>query len=134
MTKKQKFQIEKTDAEWRQSLNDTQFAILRQHGTEHPGSSPLDREAAPGTYHCAGCGTALFSSAHKFDAGCGWPSFYQPLDKTIGTSTDFKLIYPRTETHCAKCGGHLGHVFDDGPEPTGQRYCINGAALSFKEE
>ncbi len=134
MAIQKKFEIEKSESEWRQSLSEQQFTILRQHGTEQPSSSPLDTEKRRGTYHCAGCGTALFSSTHKFDSGCGWPSFFQPLDQSIDTSKDFKLFYPRTETHCAKCGGHLGHVFDDGPQPTGLRYCINGAALSFKDE
>lgn len=127
-----KFDIEKPDAEWRTELDKDQFQVLRQHGTESPGTSPLDKEYGSGTYACAGCGTPLFSSEHKFDSGSGWPSFFQPLEEMVGKSTDFKLIYPRTEVHCAKCGGHLGHVFKDGPEPTGQRYCINGVSLKFE--
>lgn len=128
-----KFEIEKSWDEWRKELSPDEFNVLREHGTEPPGSSPLDKKYDPGTYVCAGCGTPLFSSDHKYDSGSGWPSFYQPIGEgAVGTSTDFKLFYPRTEIHCAKCGGHMGHMFKDGPQPTGQRYCINGAALKFK--
>jgi len=128
-----KYEIEKSDAEWRRDLEPERYRVLRQHGTEAPGTSPLDRLFEDGVYVCAGCGTPLFSSAHKFDAGCGWPSFYQPTDESaVDSSTDYKLIYPRTEIHCAKCGGHLGHVFNDGPAPTGLRYCINGVSLKFE--
>ncbi len=128
-----KYEIEKSWDEWRKELSPDEFSVLREHGTEPPGSSPLDKTYDPGTYVCAGCGTPLFSSDHKYDSGSGWPSFYQPIgDGAVGTSTDFKLFYPRTEIHCAKCGGHMGHMFKDGPKPTGQRYCINGAALKFK--
>jgi peptide-methionine (R)-S-oxide reductase len=127
-----KFKIEKSDAEWRQTLTPAQYDVLRRHGTEPPGASPLDKKYDAGTFRCAGCGTPLFSSEHKYDSGSGWPSFFQPLADAIGTSTDFKLLYPRTEVHCARCGGHLGHVFKDGPAPTGLRYCINGAALTFE--
>jgi peptide-methionine (R)-S-oxide reductase len=125
------FEIMKTDEEWRKILTKEQYNVLRGHGTERAGTSPLDKTYAPGTYLCAGCELELYSSETKFDSGTGWPSFYQPLDNAIGTSTDFKLIYPRTEVHCRRCGGHLGHVFDDGPKPTGKRYCMNGVALKF---
>jgi len=128
-----KFEIEKSKDEWRKELDSEAFGVLREHGTEPPGTSPLDKTYDPGTYVCAGCGTPLFSSDHKFDSGSGWPSFYQPIgEAAVETSTDFKLLYPRTEVHCAKCGGHMGHVFKDGPQPTGQRFCINGVALKFK--
>src|SRR4029079_9464026 len=103
-----------------------QYAVLREHGTEWAGSSPLNKQYAAGTYLCAGCDLPLFSSETKYDSGTGWPSFYAPLDKAVGTSTDWKLVYSRTEVHCRRCGGHLGHVFDDGPQPTGKRFCMNG--------
>ncbi|HLJ21717.1 MAG TPA: peptide-methionine (R)-S-oxide reductase MsrB, partial [Stellaceae bacterium] len=108
--------------------------VLRCHGTEHRGTSPLNKEKRDGTYRCAGCGQPLFSSETKFDSGTGWPSFFAPIEGAVATSRDFKLIYPRTEVHCSRCGGHLGHVFDDGPEPTGKRYCMNGVALQFKPD
>lgn len=120
-----------SDAEWRKRLTPEQYAVLRQHATERPWSSPLDKEHGKGLFLCAGCGQRLFSSATKFDSGTGWPSFWRPLPGAVGTSTDYKIGYPRTEVHCARCGGHLGHVFDDGPEPTGKRYCMNGVALRF---
>jgi len=121
-----------TDAQWREALSPEQFRVLRREGTERSGSSPLDREYRAGTYLCAGCNLALFSSTHKFDSGTGWPSFWQPIDdRHIGTKRDFKLIWPRTEYHCARCDGHQGHVFDDGPPPTHQRWCNNGVALRF---
>lgn len=129
-----KSRIEKTDAEWRRTLTPEQYDIMRRHGTEPPGTSPLDREHGDGTFRCAGCGTPLFSSEHKYDSGSGWPSFFRPLADAVDTSTDFKLLYPRTEVHCAQCGGHLGHVFKDGPAPTGLRYCINGTALTFENK
>ena len=129
-----KFKIDKADAEWRKALTPQQYGVLRRHGTEAPGSSPLDKQYRDGTFRCAGCRAPLFSSDHKFNSGSGWPSFYQPLAEAIGTSTDFKLLYPRTEVHCAQCGGHLGHVFKDGPMPTGLRYCINGVSLTFEEK
>ena len=106
--------------------------MLRKHGTERPGSSPLNDEHRAGVFKCAGCGTPLYRSETKFDSGTGWPSFFAPIDGAIETSTDFKLIYPRTEVHCHVCGGHLGHVFKDGPKPTGLRYCMNGVAMKFE--
>lgn len=123
--------IDKTDAEWREQLNDEQYAVLREAATEYPGSSPLNHEHRPGKYLCAGCGAVLFESATKFDAGCGWPSFNQVVPGSVETEADYKLRMPRTEFHCANCGGHMGHVFDDGPQPTGLRYCTNGVALEF---
>ncbi len=123
--------IEKNDEEWRQSLNAAQYHVLRKHGTEPPGSSPLNQEKRKGRYFCAGCATALFSSETKYESRSGWPSFWSPLDGAVETKTDRSLMMTRTEVHCARCGGHLGHVFDDGPKPTGQRYCMNGAALNF---
>jgi len=126
------FPFRLSEAEWKQRLSPAAYAILRDHGTEPAGSSPLNGEKRPGVFHCAGCGWPLYSSATKYESGTGWPSFYAPLPDAVGTSTDFKLIYPRTEIHCANCGGHLGHVFDDGPPPTGKRYCMNGLALAFR--
>lgn len=120
-----------SDAEWRKRLSPLAYNVLRKQATEHPFTSPLDKEHRTGIFACAGCGQKLFSSKTKFDSGTGWPSFYAPLPKAVGTSRDFDLGYPRTEVHCARCGGHLGHVFDDGPKPTGLRYCMNGVALSF---
>lgn len=121
-----------TEAEWRAKLTPEQFQVLRKHGTERPGSSPLNDEHRAGVFKCAGCGTPLYRSETKFDSGTGWPSFFAPIDGAIETSTDFKLIYPRTEVHCHVCGGHLGHVFKDGPKPTGLRYCMNGVAMKFE--
>lgn len=127
------FPVQKTEEEWKKILTPEQFRILRKHGTEPAFSSPLNEEKHKGEFHCAACDNLLYTSAAKFDSGTGWPSFWQPADDgAIGTSTDFKLIYPRTEVHCADCGGHLGHVFKDGPQPTGLRYCMNGAAMTFK--
>ena len=120
-----------SDAEWRKRLTPQQYAILRQEATERPFTHPLNKEKRQGVFTCAGCGHPLFSSATKYDSGTGWPSFWKPLANGVGTSTDYKLGYPRTEVHCARCGGHLGHVFDDGPRPTGKRYCMNGGALKF---
>ncbi len=124
-------EIMKTDAEWKNELTPAQYDVLRKHGTEQPRSSPLDKTYTPGEYRCAGCALPLFSSETKYDSGTGWPSFYAPIPNAVGTSTEMKLIYPRTEIHCRRCGGHLGHVFDDGPAPTGKRYCMNGVALAF---
>jgi peptide-methionine (R)-S-oxide reductase len=123
-----------SDAEWRQRLNPQQYAVLRQEGTERPGTSPLNHEKRKGRYLCAGCDLPLFESQHKFDSGTGWPSFHTPIPGALGTKTDFKLLLPRTEYHCARCEGHQGHVFDDGPPPTGKRYCNNGVALKFVAE
>jgi peptide-methionine (R)-S-oxide reductase len=125
------FEITKTDAEWRTMLTPEQFRVLRKHGTERAGTSPLDKQYAGGTYACAGCDLTLFKSDTKFDSGTGWPSFWAPIGGAIRTTSDRSLFITRTETHCRRCGGHLGHVFDDGPKPTGLRYCMNGAALKF---
>jgi len=124
----------KSDAEWRQTLTPEQFRVLRQHGTERAHTSPLNHEHGQGNFVCAGCGQPLFASETKFDSGTGWPSFCAPLEGAVETSRDFKLVLPRTEVHCSRCGGHLGHVFNDGPAPTGQRYCMNGVALKFEAE
>ncbi len=126
--------IERSDAEWREILTPEQYEVLRREGTERPFSSPLNKVYDKGTYVCAGCELPLFSSDTKFDSGTGWPSFYAPIEGSVETRLDFKLILPRTEYHCARCGGHQGHVFDDGPEPTGQRWCNNGVALKFIPE
>ena len=127
----QRYALTLSDAQWRQRLTPMQYYVLRQQGTERPGSSPLTGEHRRGRFLCAGCGVPLFSSTTKFDSGTGWPSFTAPLRGAVGTSTDHALGYARTEVHCGHCGGHLGHVFDDGPAPTGKRYCMNGAALRF---
>jgi len=123
--------LNKSDAEWKQSLDAVQFNVLRQEGTERPFSSPLNDEKRPGIFVCAACTLPLFSSAMKFDSGTGWPSFFTLIPDHLGTKQDYKLIVARTEYHCARCGGHQGHVFDDGPQPTGLRYCNNGVALRF---
>lgn len=126
------FPFRLSDAEWKQRLTPEQYRVLRDHGTERAGSSPLDREKRPGRFHCAGCDHPLFDMATKYDSGTGWPSFWEPLPGAIGTKTDRSWFMVRTEVHCANCGGHLGHVFTDGPKPTGLRYCMNGVAMVFK--
>ncbi|MFN4135015.1 MAG: peptide-methionine (R)-S-oxide reductase MsrB [Novosphingobium sp.] len=128
---KGRYPIEKSEAEWRRLLSPAQYRILREAGTERPFTSPLLNEKRKGTFACAADGTALFASSTKYDSGTGWPSFWKPLPGAVGTSTDRSLGMVRTEVHCRRCGGHLGHVFDDGPPPTGLRYCINGLALTF---
>ena len=128
------FEVTKSDAEWRAQLSPEQYRVLREHCTERAGTSPLDKQYAKGTFLCAGCDLPLFSSDTKFNSRTGWPSFWQPLDNAVGTSSDRSFFMVRTEVHCRRCGGHLGHVFDDGPEPTGLRYCMNGVSLSFKPE
>lgn len=123
--------IQRLDSEWRRLLTPDQYYILRDEGTEPSGSSPLDKEYRQGEYRCAGCDLLLFTSAMKYDSGTGWPSFFDKVEGHLETKRDFKLIWPRTEYHCARCGGHQGHVFDDGPKPTGERWCNNGLALRF---
>jgi peptide-methionine (R)-S-oxide reductase len=126
-----KFEVTMSDEEWRKKLTPAQYNILREEGTEPPFSSPLLDEHRAGVFHCAGCDQALYSSKTKFDSGTGWPSFYEALPDAVGTKTDRKLFVARTEVHCDRCGGHLGHIFDDGPPPTGKRHCIDGLALTF---
>ena len=127
------FEVVKTEAEWREILSPEAYNVLREEGTERPFTSPLNKIYAAGTYSCAGCDLPLYSSETKFDSGTGWPSFYAPLENAVATSVDNSFFMTRTEVHCRRCGGHLGHIFNDGPEPTGERHCLNGVALSFTE-
>ena len=132
---KGRFRVMKTEAEWRRLLTPAQFQVLRQEATERPFTSPLNTEHRRGVFVCAACGWPLYSSAAKFESGTGWPSFWQPINaRAVGKTADVKLILPRTEIHCANCGGHLGHVFNDGPNPTGLRYCINSVSLDFEKK
>jgi peptide-methionine (R)-S-oxide reductase len=126
------FEMVRTDEEWRRLLNAPAYYVLRQHGTERPYSSPLNGEKRAGIFHCAGCDLPLFASQTKYESGTGWPSFYQPLPDAVRTRSDRSLLMVRTEVHCRRCGGHLGHVFEDGPKPTGLRYCMNGVAMKFR--
>ncbi len=126
------FEITRTEEEWRALLTDNQFAVLREEATERPFTSPLNKEKRAGIFHCAGCDLPVYSSEAKYDSGTGWPSFWESLPNAIGTKEDNSLFTTRTECHCRRCGGHLGHIFDDGPEPTGMRHCINGVAMTFK--
>jgi peptide-methionine (R)-S-oxide reductase len=128
------YPLHKPDEEWRKDLAPEQYRVLRGHGTERAGTSPLNEEHRSGRFRCAACGQPLFAAETKFDSGTGWPSFYQPLQGSVGTSEDRSLFMRRTEVHCSRCGGHLGHVFPDGPKPTGLRYCLNGVALNFEPE
>ncbi len=132
MSPEEQFPLQKSDADWRRELTPEAYRVLRKHGTERAGTSPLDHEARAGTFSCAACGQPLFASDTKFDSGTGWPSFFKPLPGAVGTREDRSLFTRRTEVHCSRCGGHLGHVFPDGPEPSGERYCMNGVALRFE--
>jgi len=133
-TSENQYEVQKNEQEWKEVLSPEAFKVLRKHGTERAGTSPLDKVYDPGTYVCAGCGQPLFDAETKFNSGTGWPSFYQPLEDAIDTTVDRSLFMSRTEVHCNRCGGHLGHVFGDGPKPTGQRYCMNGVSLKFVPE
>lgn len=132
MSTEKHFPVEKSEDEWKATLSPEAFRVLRKHGTERAGTSPLNQEKRKGEFHCAGCGAALYDSDTKFESGTGWPSFYAPREGAIETSKDKSFFMTRIEVHCARCGGHLGHVFQDGPKPTGLRYCMNGAALTFE--
>jgi peptide-methionine (R)-S-oxide reductase len=134
MTGKSGFPVVKTDEEWQRELSSGEYQVLRQHGTEPRGASPLNKEKRSGVFTCAGCGQPLFSSDAKYDSGTGWPSFFEPIQDSIATTTDRSHFMVRTEVHCGRCGGHLGHVFEDGPAPTGLRYCMNGVAMKFEEK
>jgi len=130
-TAKTRYAVTYSDVEWQKRLSPAGYRVLRREDTERPYTSPLNGEKRKGIFVCAGCNQRLFASATKFESGTGWPSFYAPLASGIGTKTDYKIGVPRTEVHCARCGGHLGHVFNDGPKPTGKRYCMNGVAMKF---
>ncbi|MCB1623521.1 MAG: peptide-methionine (R)-S-oxide reductase MsrB [Pseudomonadales bacterium] len=132
MSSDKQFAVHKSEAEWRTELPADTFRVLREHGTERAGSSPLNYEKRSGKFHCAGCDQPLFESATKFESGTGWPSFFRPLPDAVETRTEGSLFMKRTEVHCSRCGGHLGHVFNDGPAPTGERYCMNGVSLRFE--
>jgi peptide-methionine (R)-S-oxide reductase len=130
-TSNTEFEVTKPESEWKSILTPEEYYVLRKHGTERAGTSPLDKKYDPGTYVCAGCGQPLFTSETKFNSGTGWPSFFQPIEGAIATTVDRSFFMTRTEVHCSRCGGHLGHVFNDGPKPTGLRYCMNGVSLKF---
>ncbi len=132
MAETKTFEVTKTAEQWKQQLTPSQYNVLRNHGTERPGTSPLNQEKRKGLFACAGCDLPLFSSDTKYESGTGWPSFWQPLPDAVGTKSDRSMLMNRTEVHCHRCGGHLGHVFEDGPKPTGLRYCMNGVAMTFK--
>ena len=132
--KSERYAVKKSETEWQKELDPLQHHVLRNHGTERPFTSPLNDEKRRGLFRCAGCGETLFDSSTKYESGSGWPSFWAPVEGAVGTSTDTSHFMTRTEVHCSKCGGHLGHVFPDGPQPTGLRYCMNGAALKFEEK
>lgn len=132
MAETKTFEVTKTAEQWKRQLTPSQYNVLRNHGTERPGTSPLNQEKRKGVFACAGCDLPLFSSDTKYESGTGWPSFWQPLPDAVGTKSDRSMLMNRTEVHCHRCGGHLGHVFEDGPKPTGLRYCMNGVAMTFK--
>ena len=129
---KEAFEVTRTDAEWRAMLTDAQYRVMRREKTERAFSSPLDKEYGKGEYHCRGCDLHIYRSKWKYDSGTGWPSFYRAVRGSVATKPDYKLLRPRTEVHCRRCGSHLGHIFDDGPKPTGKRHCLNGVSLVFR--